>query len=340
MKKEGFAVVGTGYWGGNYVRLLSQLSETELLAIVDVSQERLDAFGTRFPDVAKYHDIDPILAREEIGSVVVCTNPGSHFDVTKRLLQAGKHVLVEKPMTLEADTSQILVNIAKEKGVTLMVGHIFLYHPAVEKMKSYILCGDLGDVHYLYSQRTNLGPIRKDVNALWDLAPHDISIFNYLLDSQPIWVSAVGTRFLSNYSEDAGFIVLGYQNGVLGNIHVSWADPHKVREVVAVGSKQRISFNDTSPDEKVRVFEKGVAASATAYADYGEYQLLIRDGDVISPKIPAVEPLKSEVMHFIECVHNGTQPLTDGENGLSVVRIMEAVNESVQKNGTPVYLKY
>lgn len=340
MKKEGFAVIGSGYWGSNYIRLLSQMPETELYAVCDKAQDRLNAVHRRFPEVSLHKDIDPILEREEIEAVVVCTNPASHFEITKQLLEAGKHVLVEKPMTLTAESSAELVEIAKEKGLTLMVGHIFLYHPAVEKVKSYILNGDLGEVHYLYSQRTNLGPIREDVNALWDLAPHDISIFNYLLDSNPVWVNAVGTKFLRGHVEDAGFIVLGYENGAVGNIHVSWANPHKVREVVVVGSKQRICFNDTSPDEKVRVFEKGVAASATAYSDYGEYQLLIRDGDVVSPKIPVVEPLKNEVKHFIQCKQNGERPRSDGVNGLIVVKVMEAVNESVRNNGTPIQLEY
>ena len=340
MKKEGFAVIGSGYWGVNYIRLLSQMPETELVAVCDQAQERLDAISRRFPEAALYKDIAPILENKEIESVVVCTNPGSHFEIAKQLLMAGKHVLVEKPMTLTTETANELVKIAKEKGLTLMVGHIFLYHPAIRKVKSYIENGALGEVHYLYAQRTNLGPIREDVNALWDLAPHDVSIFNYLMNANPVWVSAVGSRFLRGHVEDAGFIVLGYENGTVSNIHVSWANPHKVREVVVVGSKQRISFNDTSPDEKVRVFEKGVAASATAYSDFGEYQLMIRDGDVVSPKIPVEEPLKNEVRHFIACKQTGEQPLTDGVNGMVVVKIMEAVSESIRNQGTPVHLKY
>ena len=340
MKKEGFAVIGSGYWGANYIRLLSQMPETKLIAVCDKAQDRLDAVSHRFPEVALYQDIDPILENEDIEGVVVCTNPASHFEIAKKLMMAGKHVMVEKPMTLTAETSNELVKIANEKDLTLMVGHIFLFHPAVRKMKSYIENGELGEVHYMYSQRTNLGPIREDVNALWDLAPHDVSIFNYLMDANPVWVSAVGTRFLRGYVEDAGFIVLGYENGTVSNIHVSWANPHKVREVVVVGSKQRISFNDTSPNEKVRVFEKGVAASATAYSDFGEYQLMIRDGDVISPKIPVEEPLKNEVRHFIACKNEGKQPLSDGVNGMVVVKVMEAVDESIRNNGAPVHLKY
>jgi predicted dehydrogenase len=340
MKKEGFAVIGSGYWGANYIRLLSQMPETELIAVCDKDQGRLDAISHRFPEVALYQDIAPILADEKIEGVVVCTNPASHFEIAKQLMMAGKHVMVEKPMTLTAETSNELVKIAKKKNLTLMVGHIFLFHPAVRKMKTYIENGDLGEVHYIYSQRTNLGPIREDVNALWDLAPHDVSICNYLMGANPVWVSAVGTRFLRGHVEDAGFIVLGYENGTVSNIHVSWANPHKVREVVVVGSKQRISFNDTSPNEKVRVFEKGVAASATAYSDFGEYQLMIRDGDVISPKIPVEEPLKNEVKHFIACKQNGKQPLSDGVNGMVVVKVMEAVDESICNNGAPVHLKY
>jgi predicted dehydrogenase len=197
----------------------------------------------------------------------------------------------------------------------------------------------VGRIYYLYAARTNLGPIRHDVNALWDLAPHDIAIFNYWLGRTPIWVSAVGTRVLHNSGEDVGFVTLGYPDNILGHIHVSWADPYKVREVVVVGSNERILFNDLNPLEPVRVFEKGVAVSDDEPASFGEHHLLMRDGAIISPKIEISEPLKNECRHFVECVTGGQRPLTDGQAGLEVVRVLEAITRSLAHHGEPVELE-
>jgi predicted dehydrogenase len=257
-------------------------------------------------------------------------------------LRAGKHVLVEKPITTKGDEAIELIDFAQSRGLTLMVGHTFLYNPGIRKLKDYIQQGDLGRVYYLYARRTNLGPIRRDVNALWDLAPHDISIFNYLLHSTPKWVSAVGSRVLRNHREDVGFISLSYPNDIVGNIHVSWADPNKVREVVVVGSNRRITFNDVNILEQVRVFEKGVEPVATQseISNYGEYQLQIRDGDIISPRIEASEPLKNQCNHFLECVTQGSRPLTDGWGGYAVVRVMEAIDRSLALNGAPVEVEH
>jgi predicted dehydrogenase len=231
-----------------------------------------------------------------------------------------------------------LINLAQSRGLILMVGHTFLYNPGVTKVKEYIGRGDLGRVYYLYARRTNLGPIRRDVNALWDLAPHDISIFNYLLDSVPEWASAVGAKVLRNCREDVGFISLGYPNDITAHIHVSWADPNKVREVVVVGSNKRIVFSDINTLEQVRVFEKGIApvAAESEISSYGEYQLQIRDGDIISPRIEVSEPLKNQCVHFLECVAQGSRPLTDGWAGQAVVRVMEAIDRSIERKGAPV----
>jgi len=332
------AIIGCGYWGINYIRLLSQLSEARLIAICDQSETRLKDISKRFPESKAFSNYKDI-PKEDFDAVVVCTNPASHASVAEYFLNIGKHVLIEKPITTTSADAQNLIEAATKNNAILMVGHIFLFNAGIRKIKTYIEKGDPGEIYYLYARRTNLGPFRNDVNALWDLAPHDIYIFNYFLNSQPLWVSAIGAKFLQNPScEDLGFITLGYPNGILGNIHVSWANPNKEREIVVVGSKQRIVFDDTSIQEKVRVFEKGVEA-AKEPSSFGEHQLSIRDGDIIAPNIPVSEPLKSQVLHFIECIREGTSPLPDGKSGLEVIDIMEAIDASVAKNGEPVEIR-
>jgi predicted dehydrogenase len=230
------------------------------------------------------------------------------------------------------------MTLAHLHQVTLMVGHTFLYNAGIRKVKECINPDDMGQIYYLYSCRTNLGPIRKDVNVLWDLAAHDISIFNYLLDSTPEWVSAVGAKVLHNTREDVGFVSLGYRNNVMGNIHVSWADPNKVRNLVVVGSQRRVVFDDLNVQEQVRIYEKGVTSAVPGDATFGEQQLLMRDGDIISPHIQASEPLKAQCNHFLDCITRGTQPLTNGQSGLDVVRVLAAIDVSIQRSGAPVYI--
>ncbi len=333
------AVVGCGYWGINYARLFDELIGVELVALCDLSQKRLEELDKRFPKPYKTAEIKKILQDDAIEAVVVCTNPADHYHSARALLEAGKHVLIEKPMTTRSQDARNLIQLAQEKNLTLMVGHIFLFHDCVRKMKEYVSAKQCGDVYYIYSKRTNLGPIRKDVNALWDLAPHDIYIMNYLLDMKPQWISAIASGFLrQDCCEDVGFITLGYPNGIIGNIHVSWANPHKEREIVVVGSQQRIVFDDTSVEEKLKVFEKGVTTEKEPLT-FGEYQLSIRDGDIIIPNIRMSEPLKSQVLHFIECVQKGIQPISDGKNGLDVVDVLEAMDKSVASHGVPQNIK-
>ena len=339
------AVIGCGYWGKNYIRLLSQMAGVNLVAICDRDKEQLRKNKTGIlssqsgPRLQLFTDYKKMLKIPELNGVIICTNPNTHYQLAKDAIEAGKHVYMEKPMTLKGKTAKLLVNQAKAKNLVLMVGHIFMYNAAVLQIKDYINNGQLGTIYYMYSKRTNLGPIRPDVNALWDLAPHDISIFNYLLEETPSWVSATATSFLRENNEDVGFVTLGYPSGKIGHIHVSWADPHKEREVVVVGSKQRVVFNDVSPNEKIRIFEKGVSTSRKTYADYGEFQLSFRDGDIVSPAIKFTEPLRAEVEHFIHCINYNATPRSDGENGFAVVQIMEAIDQSIAEHGCPVYLK-
>lgn len=335
MSKVRVAVVGTGYWGINYVRVFAELPQSEVVLVCDQSQERIEEIGRRFPGLETTTDLNRVLSRPDVDAVVICTPATTHYRVAADCLAAGKHILIEKPITILSRDAQALVDQARAGDRVLMVGHTFIHNGGVQKLKSYVEQGDIGHPYYLYSRRTNMGPIRGDVNALWDLAPHDISIFNYLLDSVPAWVSAVGARVLGSPREDVGFITLGYPNGVIGHIHVSWADPNKVREIVVVGSDKRLVFDDLNSLEKVRVYEKGVRAS-TEPSTYGESQFQMRDGDIISPRINGGEPLKNQCAHFVRCVAEGLDPLTGGKQGQDVVMVMEAVDASVARNGAPV----
>jgi len=333
----GIAVLGCGHWGVNYVRVFNELPDSKVVAIAEQREGRLQEVGKRFPDVKLTTNAEEAVRTEGVDAVVVALQATLHYDITRMALETGKHILVEKPMTMHATESEELVKIAESQGVILMVGHTFLYNSGVRKVREYIENAEVGRVYYLYSSRTNLGPIRQDVNAVWDLATHDVSIFNYLLDATPEWVSAVGIKALGNNCEDVGFASIGYPGGVVGHIHVSWAEPNKVREVVVVGSDKRIVFNDLDIQERVRVFEKGVAAQPEV-ATYGEFQYLMRDGDIISPRVPVSEPLKNQCNHFLECVTENKKPLTDGRNGLDVVRVMEAIDCSIQRKGEPVQI--
>jgi predicted dehydrogenase len=334
-KPVGIAVVGCGYWGMNYVRIFNELVDSRVVAVCDQSAERLKEVSRRFPGVYLTTQVDDAASQPGVDAVVVCTEATTHFNVTRRLLLAGKHVLVEKPLTTIAADSEKLIDLAESNSAILMVGHTFLFNVGVRKVKEYVQ-EDGGRVYYLYARRTNLGPIRRDVNALWDLAPHDIAIFNYLLDSTPQWVSAVGGKVLRNCRDDVGFISLGYPDNVLAHVHVSWADPDKAREVVVVKSDKRIVFDDLNGVEQVRVFEKGISPVEQEPLNYGEFRFEIRDGDIISPRIEPVEPLKHQCRHFLECVRTGKRPISSGVEGRDVVRVLEAVNRSIESKGLQV----
>jgi len=336
MNTIGIGMIGCGYWGMNYVRVFSELPNSQILKACDLSEERLNRVRQRFPWVETCHAPRQLLDDPRIGAVVVATPSSTHYRIVKACLLRGKHVLVEKPFVTELAGGEELVALAEERNRILMVAHTFLYNPGIRRMKECIWENDFGEIYYLHATRTNLGPIRKDVNALWDLVPHDVSIFGYLLEVEPTWVSAVGARSLGNSREDVGFVTLAYPNGVLGHIHTSWVDPNKVREAVVVGSRKRIVFNDLNSQERIRIFEKGVSPSPADVHGFGEFRLLTRDGDIVSPKVEASEPLKNQCAHFLDCVSQGLTPLSDGRNGLDVVRVLVAIEESVKRKGAPV----
>jgi predicted dehydrogenase len=330
----GVAIVGCGYWGVNYARVLGELPDTHVAVVCDAHERRLEEVGRRFPGLALRTSLDEALAMDGVEAAVVATPASSHADVTRACLEAGKHVLVEKPITTVAGEADELGELAEKRGLTLMVGHTFIYNAGVTKVREQLQSGDAGDVHYLYARRTALGPIRHDVNALWDLAPHDISIFNYLLGCRPEWVSAVGSQPLGTRRADVGFVCLGYPGGVLGHVHVSWVDPAKVREIVVVGSRQRIVFNDLDANERVRVFDKGVVRKSEPET-FGE-SFLLRDGEIVSPVVKATEPLKEQCSEFFEAVRSGRPPTTDAQFGADVVRVLEAIDRSLELRGAPI----
>lgn len=332
--KVTIAVAGCGHWGPNYIRVFSGLENVAVKYACDLSQPKLDRIKAQFPLVAVTQDFKTLLADPEIDAVIIATPSSTHFAVAKECMEAGKHVLVEKPMTLTTPDAQSLTVLAEEKKRTLFVGHTFLYNPGVRKMKEIIDSGELGAIYYLTATRTHLGLVREDVNVAWDLAPHDIAIFNYLLGQSPTHVEAFGVCHLKKGREDAVFIHLRYPNAVLGQIHVSWVDSNKERSVKVIGSEARVIFDDINNLERVKIFKKGIRRSPD-YNTYGEFQLLLRDGDIISPRIEPIEPLKAMCTEFIDCLRNGTKPLTDGTSGYEVVRVMEQIDRALAETPEP-----
>ena len=330
-------LVGCGHWGPNYLRNFSGLDSVEMTAVCDQSQAALMRIHKQYRDIQVYSDFQELIQRADIDGIVIATPAHTHHELALKALEAGKHVLVEKPLALTVKECLALNELACKRKQTLMVGHTFLYNPAIRKMKSYLDSGAIGKIYYLQATRTHLGLIRGDVNTVWDLAPHDIAIFSYLLGQTPRRVSAVGVSHLKPGLEDVAFVNLFFDENVLGHIHISWVDANKSRQVAVIGSKARILFDDLNPLEKIRIYEKGVSLDR-GYDSFGEFQLLLRDGDIISPKIEPEEPLRNLCLEFIRCIQTGEQPLANGLNGAQGVETMCAIQESIRLNGKPVEL--
>jgi len=326
-------VIGAGYWGPNLIRNMFQIAD--LTVVCDSDPKRLDYIGSLYPAVSRTTDHRQVFAASDVQAVVVATPARTHYRLTKAALVAGKHVLVEKPLALTSSEAWELVKLADQVNRVLMVGHTFMYNPAVRKMKELIDAGEIGDVYYVYSNRVNLGRVRQDINALWNIAPHDISILLYLLNRMPTWVAAQGAIFLQEGIEDVVFATLRFDGNVIAHVQVSWLDPSKVRRMTVVGSKKMIIYDDVASEGKIRIYNKG-ALKVGNEAIYGEYQIKLHSGDIYIPKIEMTEPLRNECIHFTECIETGQQPLTDGRNGWQVVRILEAAQRSLKSGGQPV----
>lgn len=332
------AVIGCGYWGPNLVRNLSQLPVSKVKYCCDLEDRRLSHMKTLYPQVATTKRFEDLIEDPEVEAIAIATPVSTHFPLAKACLEGGKHVLVEKPLASSIAEAEELNRIAAEHGLVLFAGHTFVYNAAVEKMKTLVEAGELGEVFYISSTRVNLGLFQEDINVIWDLAPHDISILNYILGREPVTVSTFARSYIRPGIEDVAFVVLQYPRGVVAHIHVSWLDPCKIRRTTLVGSKKMLVYDDTSTLEKIRVYDKGVTIQPH-YDTFGEFQLAYRFGDIIVPKINDVEPLKMECIHFIECIRNGTSPRSDGRSGLSVVKVVERACESAKLGGAPLALE-
>jgi len=327
------ALLGYGYWGPNLARNLHYRLGTRWVACVDLDPARRVEVAERYPWVRPLADPDEAIGDPDIDALVIATPVRTHADLVRAGLGAGKHVLVEKPLALSTVEAVALAEQADRAGLVLAVGHTFEYNPAVTKIRALLDAGDLGELWYLHSQRVNLGRIQRDVNALWSIGPHDVSIANYLVGSAPRWVAARGARHLHAEVEDVVFATLGYDGDVLAHLHVSWLDPSKVRRTTVVGSRRMVVFDDLDSEAKLRVYDKG---AETVQGGYGEYQFRLRSGDIHVPRTDLTEPLALELDHFLECCASGARPRTDGWSGVRVVAALEAAQRSLEKGGQQV----
>jgi predicted dehydrogenase len=328
------AVVGAGAWGINHVRSLSRTKGAELVMVCDAAEAARERARALAPRARLGSDLGEALAASDVDAVVLATPAKDHAEQARMALNAGKHVLVEKPLALDVADAHAVISASETHKRILMVGHLMLFHPAVERLKAIIDSGELGRVLYIYAVRVNLGRVRQDENALWSLAPHDVSMIEYLLSDEPESVSARGGTYLQSRIEDVVFVNLRFRSGVTAQIQVSWLDPRKERRLTIVGSQKMVEFDDVHPVEKLRIYDKGVdrPPSFTEYAQF----LSIRNGDIHIPQVPMVEPLERETRHFIDCVTQGKRPLTDGHSAMRVVRVLEAAQKSLESDGAPV----
>ncbi len=329
----GVACVGAGNWGKNQVRAFANLAEARLRYVVDPAPAVLNRMRAQYPGVVATRDPGEALADPEVHAVVIASPPSTHHATARAALLAGKDVLIEKPMVLDPAEGEDLVALARSTGRLIQVGHLLLFHPVVRYLKDMVTRGEFGSLHYIYTQRLNLGTVRRDENALWSLAPHDVSLANYIFDAEPLAVFARGGCFLQEEIEDVVFLHLEYPGGRLAHVHVSWLDPHKVRRATLVGSRRMAVFDDMETSEKLRVHDKGV--SREGYETFRE-SFAIRNGDIVIPSVPLVEPLRLQAEHFVACVIERREPLVNGQAGLSVVRTLhEASNLLRQARGRP-----
>jgi predicted dehydrogenase len=365
-------VVGAGYWGPNLIRNLAELPGSPLAAVCDKAPERLEYVRARYPSARLFESFEAMLGDDEVNAIVIATPAETHGPLARQALQAGKHVFVEKPLATSSAACVELGGLAAARGLTLMVGHTFVHNDALRWVKAKIDAGELGDVLYLYSRRLNLGQVRQDINVVWNLAPHDASIMLYLLSERPQRVACTGHCFLQPGVEDVAFLTMEFgavaaATGPAGpsaarraaHVHVSWLDPNKVREVVVVGSRKMVVYDDVDPERMIQVYDKGVDRVATQAVapsgngssaeskdprerveSFGEFKLLLRTGDLTIPKIRFTEPLRNELAHFVECVSSGKRPITDAVSGLEVVRVLEAADESLRSGGQPVTIEW
>jgi len=318
-------VVGLGYWGPNLARNFARLPGVEVAWLCDPEEEPRERAAAAHPRARRTAELQELLDDPGLDAVALATPVATHAELAVRVLGAGKHCFVEKPLARSTRDAQRAVDAAREAGRVLMVGHLLEYHPGVRKLKEIADSGDLGDIRYVYSHRLNLGKLRADENALWSLGAHDVSVVLALAGEEPTEVDARGESYMNPGVEDVVFCFLRFPSGLAAHLHLSWLDPHKERRFTVVGSRRMATFDDMELERKITVYDKGFDESATGYGEY-----ITRSGDVWSPRIDNVEPLRAECEHFVEAVREGRAPLSDGESGARVVRVLEALQESLR----------
>jgi len=326
------AAVGCGYWGPNVIRNLDAIPGFQLCCVCDSDAARLRPVAARYPAARSTTDVNTVFEDPSTDAVYLSTPVSTHFELVKRALESDKHVLVEKPLATTVQQAEALAAVAAAKGLTLMVGHTFVFSPPVRKVKQLIDSGVIGPIYYVETTRVNLGLFQKDVSVLWDLGPHDLSILIYWLGEVPTLVSARGRSFLGEALEDVAFLTLEFPSGVLAQVQISWLAPSKLRRTSVVGRERMVVYDDLEPVEKVKVYDRGIDRQP---ASFGEYQLTYRSGDILSPRLDATEPLYLECAHFLECIQTGREPDTSSRSGVEVVRVIQAAERSLRQGGAP-----
>ncbi len=336
MNRPRIGTIGLGAWGWNVGRCFYELPDCDLVACCDLSESRRYAAEKHWPGVRAFATADEMFARAELDAIVVSSPAVTHYSLVRKALLADYDVFVEKPFTLNVPHAEELLHLSEARSRILMVGHLLEYHPVVEELRNLIRSGELGDIYYIYTQRVNLGRIRGDENALWSFAPHDISQILFMLDLEPVDVSARGQSFIQNGIEDVVFLSLFFENRIMAHIHISWLDPHKTRTTTIVGSKKMAVFDDTAVTEKLRIYDS--FATPQLAQSYGE-AIQVRFGDIRIPRVSSAEPLKLECQHFLDCVIHRRSPRSNAMDGLRVIKILKAAQQSLEQDGIPVQLR-
>jgi len=336
MREIKVGVIGCGYWGPNLVRNFNDSTYTDIRYICDIVQQRIDSIQRRHPLIRGTRSYQDILQDDTIEAVAIATPVNTHYEIARAALEAGKHVFVEKPLTARVKEAENLVNIALRKNLVLFVDHIYMYTNAVRRIKDCLTGGELGEIYYFDSVRINLGLFQRDINVVWDLAPHDLSMMDYFLEEKPVSIVATGSSHTESGFEDIAYITVRFKGSLIAHFHVNWMSPVKLRRIVIGGSKKMIVFDDLDPAEKIKIYDKGFRVARPRKKAFYQSLIQYRLGDMHAPSIDNTEALKIAVDHFADCIQNRKQPVTDGIAGLRIVRMLEATDRSLKKGGVKV----
>lgn len=337
--KISIGVIGCGYWGFNHVRIFGENQKCSLAWCSDLDHKILKRINERYPSSKTTDDYNKVLEDSAVDAVCISSPAKTHFEIAKRALESGKHVLIEKPLTTESDTAKKLVELALDRNLILMPGHVYMFNPSVKKLKEIISSGEVGDMYYVNATRTGFGPIRRDVNAMWDLAPHDIYTISHLLGEWPVSVTASGSSFLQSGVEDVVFASLRFKSGAIANLQLSWINPTKTRLTSFVGSKKMIEYDDVAVAEKIKIYDKTVSKEYL-HSSYADFQLSLIDGDVYIPRIPAEEPLKNECDYFLDCFARSKIDMQLCVDGVYTIAVLEAAARSLKNRSVEEKILY